>query len=189
MVNIDGDKLNVFIVNGFPSSGKTTFEQYCVSFIGPAFCRVYSSVDFVKEVARKCGWDGTKTPENRDFLANLKDLLTNWNDIPFKKCVETVKKLEEEFDNCGLARSNGFLFIDVREPREIGRLKAELDASTILVSRPNNVPTSTNHADNEVELYEYDYYIPNDGSLENLRKIAYNFLESYIEKVGGRIWK
>ena len=39
--------------------------------IGPYSCRIVSTVDFVKEIAARWGWDGTKTPQNRKFLSDL----------------------------------------------------------------------------------------------------------------------
>ena len=43
-----------------------------------------STVDKVKEIAAECGWDGVKSPKNRKFLSDLKDLLTEWGDVPYK---------------------------------------------------------------------------------------------------------
>ena len=54
----------IYIVNGKPRSGKDTFAE----LLGK-HCRVfkYSSVDKVKQIAAKCGWDGGKTDKDRRF--------------------------------------------------------------------------------------------------------------------------
>ena len=67
--------------------GKTTFEAKCKELVAAnstfwydekqrMAVDVISTVDFVKQIARECGWDGVKTPRNRKFLSDLKDLLT-----------------------------------------------------------------------------------------------------------------
>ena len=80
--------VKVVVCNGMPMSGKTTFQTICKGKSNHAhgiegyrgFGRLHiescSTVDFVKEVAKSCGWDGTKTLENRKFLSDLKDLLS-----------------------------------------------------------------------------------------------------------------
>lgn len=77
--------MEIIVINGFPGAGKDEFVNCCKKLIGEPYVRNISTVDFVKYIAAECGWDGTKTPENRAFLSDLKDLLTKWNDVPFKK--------------------------------------------------------------------------------------------------------
>ena len=65
----------------------------------------YSSVDFVKEVARFAGWNGEKNLHTRKFLSDLKDLLTFLDDIPFKKIEERMRafyNMEEQEDSVTL---------------------------------------------------------------------------------------
>ena len=80
--------MRVVIINGKSSVGKDCFVTMCKEILGAEYVCNVSTVDFVKEVAEFCGWDGTKTPENRKFLSDLKDLLTDWNDIPLKRFVK-----------------------------------------------------------------------------------------------------
>lgn len=77
--------MKIVVINGFPGAGKDEFVSCCKKLIGEPYVRNISTVDFVKYIATECGWDGTKTPKNRAFLSNLKDLLIEWNDVPFKK--------------------------------------------------------------------------------------------------------
>ena len=77
--------VKVVVINGRPGCGKTTFEQICQDMCKPNLSNfqeerivqvaITSTVDFVKEIALNCGWDGSKTLENRRFLSDLKDLL------------------------------------------------------------------------------------------------------------------
>lgn len=131
-------------------SGKDTFVEFCQKHCN--WCLNVSTVDFVKKVANYCGWDGTKTPENRKFLSNLKDLLTQWDDIPYKQvCNEItlfqnrVRMYDFEPDTDAIA------FIHCREPEEIARLCKELGAQSLLITR-SAVETNdqSNHADAEV---------------------------------------
>jgi hypothetical protein len=36
------------------------------------YVKIHSSIDFVKEIAKKIGWDGNKTDKDRAFLGELK---------------------------------------------------------------------------------------------------------------------
>jgi hypothetical protein len=164
-------KTKIYIVNGFPGSGKTTFEQMAIEFL--PFGKILSTVTFVKEIAIACGWDGTKTPQNRKFLSDLKDLLTQWNDVPFKKIKEII-----DYYNITYIPHAGYviLFIDVREPDEIKRYCETYGAKSIYIKRQIDQNSILNHADREVENYCYDYIIHNDGSLYDLAQKTLNFL-------------
>ena len=67
--------MKVIIINGKAEVGKDTLVTMCKDLLGANRILNISTVDFVKEVANFCGWDGTKTPENRKFLSDLKDLV------------------------------------------------------------------------------------------------------------------
>ena len=119
--------IKVALINGRPSSGKTTFEKICsekcdyfshTQGFRPNYylhINIISTIDFIKKIAYDCGWDGTKTLENRKFLSKLKDLLTEWNDVPYKKIIEHINSLPKD--------SDWIVFVDCREPKEIQRLK------------------------------------------------------------------
>lgn len=171
--------MKIVVVNGAPESGKTTFENLCNYLIeayphkyGINTCFVFSTINFVKEVAKFCGWNGEKTPENRRFLSDLKDLLTEWGDVPIRKIEKGIRNF-----NISEYSDSTLIFIDSREPKEIKRLQNKWGATSILVRRPNHQILASNHADAEVENYKYDYIIENDGSLEDLTGKANDFLE------------
>ena len=75
------------IINGMPMSGKSQFVEYCLKILDDYGAEI-STVDFVKELAQEAGWDGVKRPKDRKFLSDLKDLLTEWGNIPYKKIIE-----------------------------------------------------------------------------------------------------
>ena len=174
--------VKVVVVNGRPESGKTTFEQKCkeLVFASSTFwhdenkrmmVEMCSTVDFVKKIALECGWDGVKTPRNRKFLSDLKDLLTEWDDVPFQKILERVEDL------C-FYPNDFLLFVDCREPAEIQKLKERLNATTVIVRRlGDEVNKTSNHADANVFDYEYDYTIKNYGDLSDLVAECVGFLD------------
>lgn len=68
------------------------------------------------------------------------------------------------------------IFLMIREPQEIGRAVKEFDAITLLVKRDQADPITGNHADRDVDLYDYDYTIYNCGSLYELQSNAASFV-------------
>ena len=186
--------IKVVVVNGRPESRKTTFEKKCTELVSASstfwfdenkrmVVDVISTVDFVKQIARECGWDGVKTPENRKFLSDLKDLLSQWNDVQYQKIVDHIEYMNEfgrQYD--------WILFVDCREPAEIQKLRERLNATTVLVRRlGDETNVTSNHADADVFKYEYDYTIKNYGELSDLVVECLGFLdymkerESYVD--------
>lgn len=175
--------LRVVIVNGKPGCGKTTFENCCETILGHAYCRRRSTVDKVKELACEAGWDGQKTPEARKLLSDLKDLFTKYNDMPKNDIVTYLKGWEEDLKYFYVGNYPHVLFVDDREPEHIDRLKKELNAITLLIRRPGDELVETsNHADENVFEYEYDYIIDNNSDIENLIFHAEVFLNSIFSK-------
>lgn len=173
--------VKVAVVNGRPGVGKSEFERLCKEqcnlfnrVIGFSNDRclwidITSTVDFVKEIAAMCGWDGTKTLENRKFLSDLKDLLTNWDDVPFKMIEHRAKTLPND--------SDWIMFVDCREPAEIQKMKERLNATTLLIRRESVEDNETsNHADANVFNYEYDLIIYNNSDIIDLEKKAKDFI-------------
>lgn len=137
-----------------------------------------STIDFIKQIATECGWDGVKTPRNRKFLSDLKDLLTEWNDVPYQKILDHIEYMQE-FGSL----YDWILFVDCREPKEIQKLKERLNATTVLVRRlGDEVNKTSNHADANVFEYEYDYTIKNYGDLSDLVVECIGFLDFMKER-------
>ena len=170
--------MKYFIINGRPRSGKDTFVNFCLEELG-AFGKLISTVDFVKKIATKCGWDGTKTPQNRKFLSDLKDLLTNWGDVPYTKTLQEIDMFKFDLD-CWNVSDKGVVFIMCREPKEIERFERELNAKSLLIRRASvEFEQQSNHADSEVLNHKYDYIIENNGTIDELKEKAKEFLKNF----------
>ena len=103
--------IKIFIVNGKGFSGKSTVENM-IAEIAAAHGKkveILSTIDYVKEVAKGFGWDGSKEPKDRKMLSDLKDILTEWNELPHKIVCDKIEnlmliiflaKMAEEGDSC-----------------------------------------------------------------------------------------
>lgn len=158
----------VIIINGSGGVGKDTFVDLARKHFS---IFKFSSIDVVKRIAYEAGYKGGKTERDRLFLSDLKDLLTEYNDLPF----ETLKKNYDDFMNHSFYRDDEFLCLFIREPKEIWRAKDEFSATTLLITNDNVRKFRGNRADRDVEEYTYDFYIKNNGSLEELEEKAKQF--------------
>ena len=174
--------VKVAVINGACGAGKSEFERLCKEQCGflksvPGFTHekklsvdIISSIDFVKEVATMCGWDGTKTLENRKFLSDLKALLTEWNNVPYKILEARAKSLPSTYD--------WLMLVDCREPAEIQKLKEGLNATTVLIRRESVESNETsNSSDANVMNYNYDLTIDNNSDIINLENEVKKFIE------------
>ena len=165
MVNMD--KL-VFIVNGKPRAGKDTFAMILNRYMD---VYKYSAVTKVKEIATLCGWDGRKEERDRKFLHELKMLTSEYSDMSYQDVVNEIEKYRN-----GEIEADVFV-VDVREPEEIERLAKEVGAITVFIEN-NNVPAiMSNAADANVENYEYDFVIRNNGTMKEFEDEIKIFME------------
>lgn len=175
--------MKIFVVNGYPGSGKTTFENYVEDFAKKEgyYTLILSTVTFVKKIATEIGWDGTKTPKNRKFLSDLKNLLAEWGDIPFLDVKSSIRCWKAEMESYNINTDKLIVFIDCREPKEIERLCKELGAESIFIV--NYLASSgefSNDADAKVANYTYDYKINNNGFLADLLVTAADFVKDVV---------
>lgn len=163
-------KKHIFITNGMARCGKDTFASFLNEFI-PTL--KYSSIDKVKEIAKLCGWTGGKTEKDRKFLSDLKVLISEYSDMPFKAIREEVKKFEKD-------TTNSVMLIDIREPEEIEKAKNAFGARTILIENNRVKMIDSNMADANVFNYTYDFTIQNNGTLEEFKENIRFFAEENI---------
>lgn len=170
-----GDKSlikKVFITSGNGGSGKDSFTSLINKYI-PTY--KYSIIEKSKQAAKVLGWDGnTKTEKDRRFLSDIMDLSADYNDNPFKDVLSVVLDFKNNLIEAEV------LLVDMRDPKDITRAVGTFGAETILIRNPNVEPIKSNHADANVENYKYDYIIENDGTIEQLDKIARVFAEDII---------
>ena len=170
--------LKIVVINGIAQHGKDTFVKEVIAAGADDVSVInHSTVRLVKNVARRYfGADETvkKGDAERRLWSDLKDAWTRYNNGPFNEVVEMVREIE----SCYRPRQKVILFIHAREPVEIDKLKKKFgDACmTLLITNYNKTYVPDNHADQDVFDYEYDLIIKNDGTIEDLKQKADEFV-------------
>lgn len=72
------------------------------------------------------------------------------------------------------------MFIHIREIAEIEKIKQIINAKTLLVKNPKVKLILSNESDANVNNYEYDYVLLNNGTLVDLQKKA----KEFVKKIG-----
>ena len=160
-------KKMIIIINGTGGSGKDSFVSFCGEFVKVLNV---SAVDKVKEAAKiLVGWNGEKDELSRKFLSDLKRLSIDYNDAPTKY----IESMAEQFKNS----DEDIMFVHIREIDEIKKAKKLLKAKTLLITNPRVELITSNDSDKNVNEYKYDYYVSNDGTLEDLREKVEQFIK------------
>lgn len=195
----------VIIINGSGGVGKDAFakrvieetiklakcvvpvenENYCVN--PEIFYKINNTsiIDYVKNIARMFGWNDEKSEKDRKMLSDLKDLMTVYNDYPFKRVTAQITDwLRYDKTRPNDMYDHSFLFVHCREPKEIDRIKNQFpnDTFTLLVQNPKVAKVTGNHADKDVENYNYDFIVVNDSDLRALRKVAIDFYKKIFNQ-------
>ena len=154
----------IAVINGKGGAGKDTLCE-CIRDIMPIMN--ISSVDPIKAIARQHGWNGEKDDRSRRFLAELKRVFAEYNDLPTMYLTEKTKEFLES--------DAQVLFVHIREPLEIEKYRTAIAPSecvTILVRREEVHKGSRygNAADDGVENYDYDVVFRNAPPLEDAKR-------------------
>lgn len=168
------DNKHKFILNSSGGKGKDTL----VEMIGEHYVVMnISTVDLPKKAAEYAGWNGGKTEKDRKFLSDLTCLFYEYSDAPY----QWVKHHLENFNKYLYHR---IMFVHCREIANIERFKKDFGFKTIMVRNPNVADITSNMADADAcrTDYEYDYYIDNDGTLDDLKIKAQEFLAKLEEE-------
>ena len=160
----------IIVINGTGASGKSTFISLVSSFY-PATIEL-SMVDLVKEVASYIGWNGDKSEKSRKFLADIKDLIDDYDKSTIYKDVDY--HIEESTKNW--IDPIIIIFVNARSPEDIQYFVDKYNAKTLLITNPRVAPINSNHADSNVNDYQYDYVVENNSTLEDLSEKAEIFL-------------
>jgi hypothetical protein len=152
-------KKSAIVINGAGGVGKDTLCELAAKHFK---VKNISSITPIKEIATRCGWDGTKDNKARKFLSDLKMLTVNYNDFP-------TNWAKAQFENF-LTTDEEILFVHIREPEEIRKyVNATGGKAKALLVRGGERTRHTaygNASDDGVENYNYDYYFVNDKPLE-----------------------
>lgn len=160
-------KKNIIVINGSGGVGKDTFVSICSEF---KKVLNISTVDKVKEAANiLVDWNGDKDEKYRKLLVDLKKLSIDYNDAP----TNYICKKAEEF----MKSDDELMFIHIREGYEIDKVKKLLPIKTLLITNPNIELIISNDSDKKVTEYKYDYYIDNNGTIDDLRLKALDFVK------------
>lgn len=158
----------ILIINGSGGVGKDTFVNALRAF---AEVTHISIVEPTKNLAKQIGWNGGKSERDRKFLSDLKMLIDDYNDYNYGYISNIVRNyLDTPSDSISL------LCIDMRERLQIERAKEEFGAETVLVKRDSVQHITSNVADAGVFDMEYNYIIENDGTIEDLTRVAKSFV-------------
>lgn len=151
------------VINGAGGVGKDTLCDLAAKHFK---VRNISSVDPIKDIAKMCGWDGTKDDRSRRFLSDLKKLTVDYNDFPTVWASARYREfLSSEYE---------ILFVHIREAEEIAKFVKATDgaARTLLIRGGDRMKKSSygNVSDDLVENYNYDYYFVNDKTLSEAER-------------------
>lgn len=170
--------IKVFIINGQGGAGKNTFVDFIYDF--EEYVYEMSSIDPIKEIAKKFCWNQAKTEKDRKFLSDLKNLSIEYNNFPFTYCLNKIYKIQNNLKYIDDSK-NVFIFVFIREPKEILKLRDALISQkifceTILIKRPFR-KLFNNQSDDNVYNFLYDHEIENFGTLEDLKEKAKLFID------------
>ena len=174
--------MKIFIVNGYPESGKDTFIDMCLEYLGNNGFK-YSTIDAVKEYAKQIGWDGKKDDRGRALLSDLKNALEKYNNFSHINVREFIGRTLYTGAKNGESLDNYVFFIIVREPEQIRALLNEYKNSKSIIIKRGLVEKKeySNDADKKVECFTYDYIISNDGTLDDLKETVIEFLNGAVK--------
>jgi dephospho-CoA kinase len=168
----------IIVINGKGGCGKDTLCNFASE---KYFTLNVSSIDPMKKMAEIIGWNGSKTLEDRKFLADLKTLVTKYND----GANEYILKKAKEFADLPEYQ---IMFVHIREPEMIEHFKktvkrrvCDIPVVTLLVSRnEKDYLVYGNIADDEVNNYKYDHVFENNDNLNNTKETFLKFLDSIL---------
>lgn len=172
----------VIIVNGKPGSGKTTFQNMCrecLEIDESACFHSISSIDYIKDLYKKLGWNGVKTDRSRKDLSTLKQMWINNCNGPLKQLFDYVTNLSCNEDH--------MIFVDVREESEIIKyvetfkplIDVDIVCTTVFVQRADSdFEEFGNKSDDNVgkNMSLYKYVVTNNYTLDDLRDHAEEFV-------------
>lgn len=165
----------VVFINGPATAGKDTLMDLCIEEFKSLIFDKISAVDLPKEAFKLLGWNGEKTGGVRDGLSYLKLLADKEFDMSYNYITDRIKN----------GKFYNILFVCVRDAETITRCvefckEEDFDCVTLLVKRKGVEPITTNEGDRDVYNYNYEKIINNDGTIDQLRSKAVDFIISIL---------
>ena len=135
--------------------------------------------NFLEDVYRELGWSGVKTDKARKDLSILKQMWIDNCNGPLKQLFKYVVELPCNEDH--------MIFVDVREESEIIKyvetfkllMDVDIICTTLFISRTeSDLEEFGNKSDDDVgkNMSLYKYIVTNDGTIDNLREWAEEFV-------------
>jgi hypothetical protein len=170
----------VILINGANNSGKDNFVEFFMKHYENKAVN-FSTIDRIKILSKKYfGWNGKKTEDARKFLAEMKRIWAEFNNGPF---LWTINKIELHYSKLNKKnKQNIIYFVHCREPDEIQKFKDKYKEKCLSVllkrkERNERKKIANNQADMNVDNYNYDKIVMNNGNKIDLELEAVKFLE------------
>jgi dephospho-CoA kinase len=166
--------MKVILINGAGGSGKDTFVELLKTyFLNTNIVENISTIDDVKFLAHRMGWDGVKDERGRQFLADLKNAWTKYNNGANERVLEKIVKWNSDEN---ISSKSYLVFIHCREPEALSWFveklkKRKIQVCSLYVERLG-IEEFSNSADKNVNQFSYDIVIHNNGTLDDLENIA-----------------
>ncbi len=171
--------MEVILIGGKARSGKDTMAEIIMNELestGKKVCRIQVG-QYIKYYAMKYfGWDGSEETKPRDLLNKLgTEIIREKIDPDFHvdRLIQDIKILSYFYDT--------FIVSDIRFPVEIEKTRGAFsNVASIKINRESDeLNAAQKHHISETILDDYkgfDYYVDNNGSLEELSVCAKNIL-------------
>ena len=174
--------MKIIMICGKARSGKDTLADFLIDDLkNKKPCKVQIG-QYIKYYAMKYfGWNGEEETKPRDLLIHLgTDIIRNKIDPNFhiNRLIEDIEVLSYFYDT--------FIVSDVRFPVEIEKMKEKYDnVFTVKIIRNSeelNEKQKSNITETALDEYtDYDYFIDNNGTLEELEEKAKDLLKKIGE--------
>lgn len=171
------------LISGKAGFGKTTLANILVEKAASCgyLSKRYSFASFLKDVAGAMGWDHHKDDRGRKLLQDLGRIGRDYDPDMW------VRHTLEEVENHQNYPLDFIMIDDWRFPNELEYIKKEILYSPVTVSIQDG-PTKLENPElandtSEIALdnvVDYDAIIYNNGTIENLEKVAEELLENFV---------
>ncbi len=167
--------MRIVIINGSGGCGKDSVVKF-VKSSNKFYVYNFSTVDPVKLATDALNIPREPKDETiRKFTSDLKDMWTKYYDGPFeyiKSCLQLARISKRNADKV--------CFVHSREPKELTRFKDMWPDCIVLLVRRPGYAIKSNHADKNVENFNYDYIIENDSDMNGLQERTNAFIKEKL---------